>query len=444
MYLFGLLNTRELALLIWGTIFMVVILCNNKIALSVKKIIQEFLKKEILTSLTVIILFSTCCVSILHGVGFWNMTFFKDTILWFFAVPFMTMVRLRKISEDKSYFENSLKDLFAFSALADFLISSYTFSLPTEIIITFFIVILTLMLTSLQKKVIYKSTTKFVKNFLFILGLTMAINSIIQIVKHLNEFTSWDTLNTFLLPQFLTLLYLPFIFLILLYTEYDFSFKILPREIKDKELFKKAKKMAIINFGLNWRALKRWRTNIFRHGEITTLNELKETFNRYHLLRIQEKNPPEIIQKEGWSPYKAKDFLIEEVMPTGIYDRMYDETYYATSNFKNLNPEAIVSNMIVYTIEGNMKAVNKLTLSLTVHTTFNNDEEVGIVDYIKILLNKATGKDLPFEAELAVISKQNLSWEDDLYNYILEKKDFLTAKNGYFQNFSIVLKTHEN
>jgi hypothetical protein len=71
-------------------------------------------------------------VGILYWLGLWNASLLKDTIIWYLSVPFLTFFNSNKIAEDKRYFRKTLKDLLAFSAIGEFLINTYTFSLWIE------------------------------------------------------------------------------------------------------------------------------------------------------------------------------------------------------------------------------------------------------------------------------------------------------------------------
>lgn len=66
---------------------------------------------------------------------------------------------------------------------------------------------------------------------------------------------------------------------------------------------------------------------------------------------VTEKYPEKVPLSKGWSPYAAKDFLIQEGIETSYYQPNELDEWFACSPFKELGQE-IVPNNIAYYIDG--------------------------------------------------------------------------------------------
>lgn len=435
-----LLNSREIAWLICMAIFIVVAFFFKGVRKSLAWIIKAFFQKKILAFTAVVTVFSSCCIWVLYCLRLWDMSLLKDTIVWFFSVPILAMFKISKITEDKRYFGKAVKELLAFSVVAEFVINTFTFNLGVELVLVLFITLITMMLAVAEKDDKYAKVRSILENTLSLIGLLLIINVIFQIIAHITQFTSWQTLNNFLLAPALTLLYLPFLYLTLVYVEYETTFSLLPRTIKNIDLLRKARRMAILNFGLNWRALKRWRINLFKQRRLETFSELKATFQHEKELKQLEKNPPVISPNEGWSPYEAKNFFLSEGVVTGYYDKAYDNTFFATSPYVKLNNALILQDTMVYTVEGTREKATTLTLSFIIYAPFHADKIIPVIRFTNIFFRKAVNSDNFSAVEDAIKNNRSITIKKSPFCFSVKKNDFVHKEKGYSISISISIE----
>lgn len=439
MNLFDSLNSREQASLIWITVFIIGMLSIKNIRLSAAKLIRTFFKSKLLLPIGLITGYAATCVGILYWLGLWNTSLLKDTIVWYLAVPFLTFFRTNKIAEDKWYFCKTIKDLLAFSAIGEFLINTYTLSLWIELIIVFIAILIALLLAAAGKQEKYLSVRKLLTGTLALIGTGLIIYTIVQLVNHMGGFASWQTLNTFLLSPLLTLLYLPCIYLLLVYMQYATTFTLLPFAINDKQLLKNAKIKALLQFGLNWRALKRWQTNLSRLPVPQTKAELEHTFQHYRQLKKLETQKPAVPKNDGWSPYQAKDFLIEQGITTGHYDKAYEETYFAISPAIKLSDGLHFYDTATYSLEGTMEKATSLLLSFKLWEPFTTDQLKPVLKYTTSLFQKVLNEPPPSAITEAIREKCSTQINKDPYGLFVRVIDFEGNRKGYDLEISIRL-----
>lgn len=177
----------------------------------------------------------------------WNLSLIKDTTLWFVTFSFLTLF---KSIEAKSFrdFIPIINDIFKLTIFIEFVTNFSSFGLITEIImlpiITFIVA-----LNFLSEKDNNKKLSTFLSNTLAIIGLVYFSFSLIQTLRNYSKFTSFENLNLFILPVILSLLIIPFFYLITLYNQYEqiflrvkFMTKSIPNQNKIKrDIILKAK-----------------------------------------------------------------------------------------------------------------------------------------------------------------------------------------------------------
>jgi hypothetical protein len=91
-----------------------------------------------------------------------------------------------------------------------------------------------------------------------------------------------------------------------------------------------------------------------------------DTFKYIFKVKAAEKNPKDISSVVGWSPYKAKDFLLNQGIKTGFYNKLFDQEWSASSHMESFG-EGIMPDNIAYYLEGNEEVVNVLKIKVNVN-----------------------------------------------------------------------------
>lgn len=435
------LNNRELALLIWLMLFIVIFHWKLKNREALYGIWRALTQRKILYLLTVLALYLVACVWLLSVIDWWKLSNLKTTIVWIIVFIFVTIFNFNKIESDKSYFRTLFIEAVGLGALLSFISSSYTFGLISELIITFLLIVLSLGTAISMNDVKLKPAHNLLITLLAAISLLLLVNSIYRIITEFGDFATYHTVREFLLPIALTVFSIPFLYGLHIYSTYERIFASLEFLIKESALRRKAKQKVITIFKLDIEGIEKWHRHIgiFEQKSETDINN---SIAEIKLARKREKNPPRNSPKAGWLPRDAINFLSSVNLKTLDYHRSY-AGWRASSSYRELDKEPIPNN-IAYYIEGDELAVLKLKIVLNINSpSRSNDAENIFFQIVDLLIHVAIpdefepNKELRFSVGTPPIRIGN-------YELTLERENWTGGiKGGYELRFTIEEVTHQ-
>lgn len=204
----------------------------------------------------------------------WYIDYLKDFIFWLFTVGFVLIFKSIEIKDTK-YFKNILQESIKWTAIIEFLINFYSFNFIVEFLMFPILVLIatTQAYAALDKKNIQVS--KLLTNILSIIGFVFIGISLYKTVTGFDKFFSVNSLRIFILPIILTILFIPFIYFLSLYTIYESYFVRLDFMTVKKDKVKIVKKLIRLKANLNINRLNRIIEN-FDKGVFYNETDLKE------------------------------------------------------------------------------------------------------------------------------------------------------------------------
>lgn len=127
-------NSREIATACWLTIGLAWMLSKAPFRKSLWGLVGKFFCCQILCPVCVMALYASASVFPLAAVGLWRSSLLKDTIVWFCASAMPMAMRL-VTSKDDDVFWKVIAENFRVVILLEFLVNTYTFSLPAELVL---------------------------------------------------------------------------------------------------------------------------------------------------------------------------------------------------------------------------------------------------------------------------------------------------------------------
>jgi hypothetical protein len=367
---------------------------------------------------------------LLNEMGLWDNNQIKNFVFWFCGGAFISFMNIHKESKKENCFTKMLKSHLKLIVLIQFILTVNTFSLIVEL---FVVAIASLMLGVMaysKNKEEYKPSFNVCEKGLNLVGLAIAINTIYQIGLNWSAFAQTKTALDFLVPTSLSIMLIPYFYLLATYIAYQEERTILRFHIKDDSLRRYAFLKAMFKFHFSFNKLKRW-VQLVSYNNVNTKQEVNESFNTLFSLLKKESNPPEVDSSLGWCPYKAKDFLIDEGVKTNNYKMSAGDD---NDWFCNSEPMKIGSglqlNNITYDVEGNSIAATKLKLRLNIYYPDEKEEaHLYFVGVANPLIEKALGYSLSPEA-IEAIEQGNEGVETiDDKEIVIEKEEW---NNGLY------------
>lgn len=343
-------------------------------------------------------------VSFLWKVGLWDLGQLKNTIYWTLSVGALSLFRISKISEDDGYFRNVIRENFRVVMIIEFVAVFYAFSFLVEIVLLPVVAFFSLMLAVSQNKEEHHIVAKFLTNIMFALGLLVLGVAIFKIISEPTDFFNFQTLRDIYTPPLLSVLLLPYVFSMVVYVGYENAFIRMGIKIKDAELTAYAKRRSVLSFGADVTSLKRWSHSLFTK-QIENKNDLDVSIAEIRKLRSREAAPEEVPYEEGWSPYRAKNFLADVGLPTGFYHKIMDglEEWSASSSYLDIGT-SVFPNRVSYYVDGNEYVATSLKLVLDVNNPEDADSAFEkLNELVGTLFEKAFKGLLPEDIEEFVL-----------------------------------------
>lgn len=433
-------NNRELATGIWSILFLVWCCTQPEIRTSFKDLAKAFWVKVIIVPLALMALYVLFIVFLINAFSLWNLVQLKNTILWFIFTAVVSFFNINSISQNPHYFRDTIKDNLKLLVILEFLVSFYTFDIWVELVLIPSVVFLALMLEMSKSDEKYQVVEKFINSLLVFFGILLIVYTIFKLVIDWGDFAKVQTLYDFYIPPLLTFLFLPFIYLMVLFIGYQSNFLKLNNLIDNSKILCYAKFKVITKFNVNIELMKRWVNSLYlKEKGVKTKNEIKLSIDKIYAMQAAEKNPEEIPISKGWSPYAAKDFLIQEGIETGYYHPSYSENeWIACSPYKELGNE-ILANKIAYYIDGDCSIAKNLKLVLNVNTKQSAIyAHQKLLDLAKSLYFKSLLSEMPSEIEYAILSGDDKIFQTKTKKVSVIKTNWKNSKDsGYSIKFIV-------
>lgn len=219
-----LFNNREVATLIWLLAFSFIALSSSSIRRSALQVIRAILRWEILFALGLMALYTTVLVAALRAAGLWNVALLKDTVLWFCFAGIVTAFDFVTSRAKDDVFLKILIDNLKVVLLLEFLVNTYTLSLLGELVLVPVLTIIVTLDAVAKTDPKYAAVSKLLTVLLVVIGFTFLTFAVVEAISDYKNLQNWDTARSLLLAPALSILLSPFIYVLLLVTNYEVLF----------------------------------------------------------------------------------------------------------------------------------------------------------------------------------------------------------------------------
>jgi len=244
-------SNREIALLLWIAVIVLAILFSKLRESLVPTI-------KILTSKTFLIIFSLIAIY-LFGIIFlfkhlhvWQNSNLKDVLFWLFTVG---LILVFKINDAKSnaFFKDIFLSAIKWTIALEFVVNLYSFSVFAEIIILPVLVFLAMTQAVAERDEKNIAVVNLLKNFIAIVGFSIFSYSLYKTIVNFEAVSTLHNVVSLLMSSIVTILFIPFVYFLALYSSYESYFIHLDFMTVKKDKIKETKKqvLRIANFNLD-------------------------------------------------------------------------------------------------------------------------------------------------------------------------------------------------
>lgn len=430
------INNRELALLIWMFLLFLWVAFTTNFLKNAGKILQSFFWSKLTPYFLVVATYVTGIVYFLFKIHLWDLSQLKNTVLWHFTVGVASLFHITD-KDKRNYLNATIKDVLSLTAILQFLIGVYSFSLIVELILMPLVVIITGMAVIAKSNKEYHKLIPALRKVTVLIGLILICYSLFKIIADFKSFANQSTLTDFLVPAVLSFLFLPMLYIMSIVVTHDDVFTGIDKRIKYPELQRYAKWKTLLYVHVNKNDLYRWR-KLLPLQHIKSRNDIDNSIQLIKEIKRNEKNPVSVNWNKGWSPYSALLFLKENGVTTGYYQPAITvHEWMACSKYLDLDDNTPASN-ISYYVEGDATVATKLTLSLSV---YNNQQDglaiAKFLDNAVLLFKKSLYTPIPIQIEESIINGIGYQQKIGNRSIIIEKQLWENAAGGYHLNLKI-------
>lgn len=405
------LNNREIAIALWLLVICIYVSFSSKmeeVRNAFRSLLQTFFVTQIVTVFGLMIAYMVIVILVLSEFALWNVDQIKNTVFWCVSVGFLSLFRIDKLKKDRRNFKRLVVDNLKLLAILQFVIGVYTFPLWVEGVLVPLLALIGALFAIAKTDKKYYRVKQVLESFLFMLGVMLVGYTIYMLVTDFGEFGNETTAYDFIVPPLLTLCYLPFIYIFLVFSTYEQVFCRLAFFIK-KPIYRRAAKVyVIVLFNFRLTLLERWAHEIARNN-IESHSDLIESIKHIFKVSVAEENPKKVDELHGWSPYEAKKFLVNQQLSTGYYNRISENEWWASSQMLEFS-DGILSDNISFYIEGSEEIAKTLKLKVNINDVSRVTQAcIKLTDVAKVLHESSLCIPLSENMENAILASSSYS-----------------------------------
>lgn len=238
---------REISIVFWTLLFALTMFVSH-ISAAIN-LIKAFFAKKLAYIYLLMCLYLGAIIYALNSLRLWENSLYKDFLFWLLTSGFVILLNSNKLKTTKD-FKNIVLKMLTINVIFEFVAGNYNFSLIKELLLFPFATFISLLLVVAQQKTKENEILiKFLNRILSYLGFIIIFYVLYRLIKAPTELFSIKNLKSFLLSPLFTILFMPFVFLIVAYLKYEQIYFNINRYnfLSDKR--KSKIKLAIIQYG---------------------------------------------------------------------------------------------------------------------------------------------------------------------------------------------------
>ena len=216
-------NTRQWALLIWLVAALFYVLRYEKIRKSFGGVVRAFF--GLWKPVGLLVLYVAGWVWLAYALGIWEPALLTDTLFWLVGPAVWALMNTSDVAKDDDYIKATLKRAIQWTLVTEFVAGLFPFSIVIELLLVPALFLLGGAAALAATKAEYASVKPVVEGMLAVGGLWIVGYSVLKLA------TGWDSIDgvlqvrTFALPVWLTIVTLPYMAGVGVYTTFESLFK---------------------------------------------------------------------------------------------------------------------------------------------------------------------------------------------------------------------------
>ena len=257
-----LLSTREQASLILLSALVIGGMFHRKIRESIPQLILAFLNRSILLSLFLLFMYILLEVWIGYRIGWWNGKLAKETVIWSVVSGSVLLFKgALEANKDPDFFRNAVYATILPTVFITFFINLTSFNLIVEIVLQLIVAVLVVVsiYTHAHDERKYEPVRKYSDRILTLIVFFWLVYTACYLFETWAQIDRYQLLREFILPIWLTIGLLPFLFALSLYVAYEFPFRLINDETNVCRIRWRARLALFIKLNFKSRSIVKFR-----------------------------------------------------------------------------------------------------------------------------------------------------------------------------------------
>ncbi len=219
------MNTRELATVLWVVTMLSVGLTRPGIRQSLLSIAKAFVQRTILVTFAAYIGLLGAAVYLAYRGNLWTPKLLTPTLFWFFLSGVVLLFGITEAGKHDRFFRTIMLRTLGAGAFIEFLVGIKTFHIIVELLLQPVVVVLVLLAAVVGTKPDLRPVESAAGWLTGLIGIALLALTIRSIVMERATFDFGLQLRQLTLPIWLTLVSLPFLYVMALYAEHQTAFR---------------------------------------------------------------------------------------------------------------------------------------------------------------------------------------------------------------------------
>lgn len=217
------MNNREWALVTWGVVAVIAMLCSRDLRSSIASLVRTFFGPKIFIPILIFAGYMSGITMLARSFGLWSTDLLGSTTLWFVVGGIVLFVRSTGVSEQPDFMRHQFRRAVGVGAFLEAFVGLYVFSLPVELVLLPALALIAAMAAVAEMDEQYATTRKLLQGLMAFASVAFIIYSAVHVADASGAHLA-DDVHKIVLPVWLTIGALPFIYVLGLYAAYEMSF----------------------------------------------------------------------------------------------------------------------------------------------------------------------------------------------------------------------------
>lgn len=218
------LNDRQIATLLWIGLLFVAALAWPTGRKGLVDVARGFLSRSIWPLFALLALWSLGLVLVGRLIGIWTVALAADTGFWFFTTAVALLFNFTTASKEPDFFKRTAKKAFGLTLIFGFLSDLYVLSVPVEFVGQGVVAVLAGVSAVAAHQRESADARKLVDGCLSIVWLSIPALGCLRLVANRSNDEFSDLARQLLMPAWMTLGVLPYVYAVALYAAYQMAF----------------------------------------------------------------------------------------------------------------------------------------------------------------------------------------------------------------------------